>query len=102
MTIRQYLNGRKRVCAGLFFVCVLIAMFIARHEMERTRSLSAPVMVVALACLILPQILPPMFIRCPRGKCRLGPVVMFHGAPWAIDSKFKHCPFCGVKLDEQI
>jgi len=102
MTIKSYLRRRL-----IFFVAVFLlggGIFQVQVHMHDKNSPLGTAMALASGILVLIGLCGLfIFIRCPRCHRRFGNILSYMSLiPTSDDRGIKHCPYCGVNLDDPL
>ena len=101
MTIREYLNKKKRKCFSIFFTAIGIYGFsLALFDYIDNMYIIATVGLCSFVIIVVCFWYAYFKICCPICKNSLGCIVFAHNKKASsILDKVKHCPFCGVDID---
>jgi hypothetical protein len=97
VTIRDYIKRRYWLAIGAGIAGLALTNVVARFS-------SSPnvVLPVAFVAVIVPILAISWTVRCPNCKRRLGDSIARQIAMPLGSKPPKHCPYCGVSLDEQM
>lgn len=101
MTIRAYLR-RKVLWGASIFVVVLFGSLAVAYALAVNHTLNE---LGVVAIVVVPAVAPVILLfalRCPRCNGPLGSLVAYFGPFSGAAQSIKHCPFCGVCVDERV
>ena len=100
MTIRTYLNTRKRrvvvVLLGCAVVAVASAFLSVQHEILFLLTL-----VCVVAALVVMYLAVILGFRCPVCRGQWGYLAMYSGRLFSIRKDLRYCPYCGAEIDNE-
>jgi hypothetical protein len=97
MTIRDYIKRRIRIGAAVAMGGWMVCMAAA----QSMQSVSAEIVVGMGVLLFGGSALSLMRLRCPKCQNRIGGIIGLPAA-FSIWNPPNNCPYCGVRLDEQM
>ncbi|WP_217475250.1 hypothetical protein [Stutzerimonas stutzeri] len=101
MTIRNVINIRIRFASAAVYGGLLLTGGSIQYFLNQNKEppfLSFSIFFLGFALMLAIK----FTTKCPACKGNIGSTLMNSGSPVALSKKVKHCPLCGINIDQAV